>query len=256
MKLSIHYYILSLNNETSKLFEGFRDELIDIHNMGFPYHFPVGVGIAAESNSQDARIRESLITTDQRFDQYYEQDPLRLVIVGDNNSLAVFQSLTMHGEVILGRVEGDYTSTSPRDLGKIVWPVVMDAMAGKMENAMYDLEEATVRKDIAIGIDEVALAVETESPSTLFVEEDYHAKGSMSNSEQSLLLTKYVDLWEVFNDVVDIIIEKVLETDGNVIFMDSGSLIKYQRIALVPNMKTKINSRAGARERGKIPASS
>jgi hypothetical protein len=141
--------------------------------------------------------------------------------------------MTTHKEVLIGMVEGDYTATSPHDLGMIVWPVVKEAIAGANKNAMLDLATADKVKKVVSGIDAVGQLVETETGSTLYVEEDYHVKGSIRKTDHSLIISKHVNLLEVIDDVVDIIIEKVLKMGGTVIFLNSGSLIKFERIALI-----------------------
>ena len=67
----------------------------------------------------------------------------------------------------------------------------------------------------------------------MYVEEDYHVKGSIRKTDHSLIISKHVNLLEVIDDVVDVIIEKVLKMGGTVIFLNSGSLIKFERIALI-----------------------
>jgi hypothetical protein len=58
-------------------------------------------------------------------------------------------------------------------------------------------------------------------------------KGSIHKTDHSLIISKHVNLLEVIDDVVDIIIEKVLKMGGTVIFLNSGSLVKFERIALI-----------------------
>ena len=69
--------------------------------------------------------------------------------------------------------------------------------------------------------------------STLFIEEEYHVRGSIRMGDQSLVISKNVDIWDVIDDVVDTIIEKVLKLGGTIIFMNDGSLTKLGRIALI-----------------------
>jgi hypothetical protein len=229
MQASIHYYVLSLSKAKSMLYEGFRDKLIDIQDG----MFPLEISQVGKSAPTEALLREFYNQTDQHFAHYYEQDPHRLVVVGEKSNLAIFDGLITHQDILIGKVEGDYTATSPRDLGKIVWPVVKEAIAGVNKNAMRELAKAARMKKIIFGIDAVGHSAETEKASTLYVEEDYQVKGSIRRTDQSLIISKHVDIWEVIDDVVDIIIEKVLKTGGNVIFLNSGSLIKFDRIALI-----------------------
>ena len=69
--------------------------------------------------------------------------------------------------------------------------------------------------------------------STLLVEEEYRMKGSIVKTDKSWMILEQVDIREVFDDVVDRIIEKVLETGGTVIFLKCGTLAAHQRIALI-----------------------
>jgi hypothetical protein len=171
--------------------------------------------------------------TDQRFEKYYKQDPLRLVVVGEKHNIAIFDEVMNHQDILIGTVQGKYTGTSPHDLGKIVWPVVKDSLAGINKNALGKLAIAVRLKKIISGIDAVGRSVETETGSTLYVEEDYHVKGSLHKFNQSIIISKHVDISEVIDDVVDLIIEKVLRTDGTVIFLNSGTLANLGKIALI-----------------------
>jgi hypothetical protein len=229
MQPSIHYYVLSLSEAKSRLYEGFRDKLIDIQDG----MFPLEISQVGNPVSKDTQLREFFRRTDQHFAHYYQQDPHQLVVVGEKSNLAIFDGLITHQDILIGKVKGDYIATSPHDLGKIVWPVVKEAIAGTNKNAMRELAKAARMKKIVCGIDAVGLSAETEQGSTLYVEEDYHMKGSIYKMDQSLIISKRVDIWEVIDDVVDLIIEKVLKMDGTVIFLNSGSLAKRERIALI-----------------------
>jgi hypothetical protein len=233
VKLTAHYYVLSLSEQTSRLYEAFRDTLIDIQNKGFPIESSAGMGDTVEPGLRNSQLREFIRTADQHFDHYFRQDPLRLVVVGERKSLSIFESVTSHQDVLIGRVEGDYAATSPHDLGKIVWPIVKEAMAGTSEKAMHDLETAASSQNVASGIDAVGHLAGSGVGGTLFVEEDYHMKGGIRETDHSLIMSQDLDIREVIDDAVDAIIEKVLEKGGNVVFLERGSLTKLQRIALI-----------------------
>jgi hypothetical protein len=233
VNLTTHYYVLSLGGHTSRLYEAFRDTLIDILNKGFPIESSALAGDAGEPVLEEDRLLEFIRTADRHFDHYLRQDPLRLVVVGEGRYLSLFRSVTSHQDVLIGMVEGDYTGTSPHDLGKIVWPIVKDAMAGTGEKAIRDLETAENSRSVASGIDSVGHAAGSGTGGTLFVEEDLHIKGGIREEDHSLVKSEDLDIREAIDDAVDAIIEKVLKKGGNVIFLESGSLTKLQRIALV-----------------------
>jgi Bacterial archaeo-eukaryotic release factor family 3 len=233
VKLNTHYYVLSLGEHTSRLYEAFRDTLVDILNKGFPIESSAdlsGTVAAAQGHSQS---QEFVRTADEHFDHYFRQDPLPLVVVGEKNRLSMFGSVTSHQDVVIGKVEGNYIATSPHDLGRIVWAIVKEAMAGASEQAMHDLEKAGRMHNVASGIEAVAHLTGSETGGSLFVEEDYRVKGSIDKADHSLIMPENLDIREVTDDAVDAIIEKVLCKDGHVVFLESGSLTNFQKIAFI-----------------------
>jgi hypothetical protein len=215
------------------LYEAFRDTLIDIQNKEFPIESAAGMRGSVDQTTGDGGLREFIRTSDRHFDHYFKQDPLRLVVVGERKHLSVFDSVTAHRDVLLGRVEGDYAATSPHDLGKMVWAVVKEAMAGAGERAMRELEAAESSRNVVSGIDAVAHVAGSRTGGTLFVDENYHVKGGIRETDHSLVGAENLDIQESVDDAVDAIIEKVLEKGGNVVFLVNGTLARFQRIALV-----------------------
>ncbi len=224
MKLSTHYYVLSLSEDTSRLFEGFRDILIDIRTAGFPCKNPPDLKPSAPTASTTEPTRKFFGRVDERFSRFLYQDPLWVVLVGEQHCLSLFQQVTTHGDALIGFLPGDYTTNTPRDLGTIVWPIIKKALAGSNDRALFELEAATESKRIAVGIAAVGQTLEKEGAYLLFVEETYQVKSAPAwkNARN-----------ESIDDPVDILVERVLSGGGNVVFLDSESMIRYQRIALV-----------------------
>jgi hypothetical protein len=140
--------------------------------------------------------------------------------------------VTAHGDAVIGKVEGDHAAASSRDLGQIVWPVVKEAMSGIIRGAMRELEIWDEREGSVSGIEAVARAVKMGERGTLLVEDDYHLRGSIGKTDRSPIISPDVDVRDVVDDAVDAIIDKVLESDGNVIFAPAGSLAGRGRIVL------------------------
>jgi len=227
--LSTHYYVLSLGAKTNKLFEAFRDSLIDVENQGFPVEAPAW----KSKDVVQSQLQGLARNVDECFGHHYTLDQLSLVVVGEKGMLSAFNSVTAHETAVIGRIEGDHTATPARGLGQIVWPVVKEAMSGGLDKAMLDLEVSVERGQAISGLEAVAGTVNTGVQATLLVEDDYHVRGSISATDRSPVLSPEVDVREVIDDAVDAVIEKVLESGGNVVFMPSGSLSDQNRIVLL-----------------------
>lgn len=233
MHPSIHYYILSLGRKSNKLFEGFRDTLIEIENGGFPLDPTANPSYPAEPTERQKLLREFYKKIDQFFAIFYNQDPLGLVLVGEKMNQSLFRSVSAHNKDIFGALEGNYEATSVHDLGQIIWPIVRESLSGNRERALRELDKAVSSQKVISGLDQVWSSVNSVKGSTLLVEENYRMKGSIVKTDQSWMILEQVDIREVFDDVVDRVIEKILETGGNVIFLDSGSLAAHKKIALI-----------------------
>ncbi len=219
VRLSTHYYVLSLSERTSRLYEAFRDTLIDIENTWFPME-------SSRSPSQpdlnDVQLRALFQRVDHHFAHYYTQDPLGLIVIGTTRDQDMFTSLTAFSNMIIGTADGDHSTTSTRDLGRIVWPIVKAVMANAGEKVERDLAAATLTSNIAVGIDAVVKSVDAGVGATLLVEDGYQVIPEKSSS-----------LIDDVDNVVDIVIDKVLALGGNVIFVENGLLSKFQSAALI-----------------------
>jgi len=219
VKLSTHYYVLSLSEKTNRLYEAFRDNLIDIENTWFPLESIHGPRHAALN---DVQLRTLLQTVDHHFAHYFEQDPLGMIVSGTARNQSAFTAVTAYSKVIIGRIDGDHSTTTPRDLGKIVWPIVKTVMAGAGQKLERELEAASREHNIAVGIDAVVQSVDAGVGATLLVENSYRVQPQ-----------QIATLMDDHDNVVDAVIEKVLALGGNVIFAEDGSLGNFERIALI-----------------------
>ena len=219
VKLSTHYYVLSLSDRTNRIYEAFRDTLIDIENTWFPL---TSSRSPSQPDLDDTQLRTLMQRVDHHFAHYYWQEPLAVVLAGSKRNQSMFASLTEYSGVIIGQTDGEHPATSLSDLGSIVWPIVKGVMASAGQRMERELEAASRAHNIAVGIDAVVQSVDAGVGATLPVEDGYRV-----TPPESLSIVDDAD------NVVDVVIDKVLALGGNVIFVENGSLGKFQRIALI-----------------------
>jgi hypothetical protein len=237
--LSTHYLVLSLSERNNSLYECFRDTVIDIRNEGFPV-----VPSAADRRRADDGdpLRDLMCTVDRRFGEHYKKEPLGVVVIGESAMQSVFASVTEHEDAIIGRVDGDFTTTSPHDVGRVVWPVVKEAMSGIENEVTRNLEDAKNAERLICGIDSVGHWAGVVVGSTLVVEEEYRVRGTIRKVDNTTMILPDVDLREPIDDVVDTIIESVLRLGGHVVFTKTGALHEQQRIALILSQEGKLQT--------------
>lgn len=226
---STHYYVLSLSAENTDLYEAFRDALIVVENQGFP----VTPTISASATPEHDSLRVLMRSVDKCFDSYDSRERLGLVVVGDEELQSAFDSITTHGSAVVGRVRGDRAGISANALGQIVWPVIKELMSAVQDRAIRELDDCAREGCVASGLNAVVAATNAGDPGTLLVEDDYHVRGSLAAGTQAPVLSENVDVRDVNDDAVDAVIERVLGSGGNVMFMQSGTLAGQGRIVLL-----------------------
>lgn len=232
MHLSTHYYVLSLNQQICRLYEGFRDTLIDIQNGGFPFELQAGPkGI--RSTTADSPLQEYFIEVDKRFSPFYEQDPLCLILLGKAKHMTLFKSISAYQETVIGTVNVDQQATEPDKLGENIWLVVKQALAGANQKTIQDLLAVQDASNVAVGIEAVGQWAHSGRGSALFVEEDYHVKGRFREIDYALTISEEMDIRDINNDAVDLVIDQVLAVGGKVVFVNKGALESFQRMAML-----------------------
>lgn len=233
IQLNILYYVLSLSERRSRLFEGIRDTLIDIQKTGVPFEAPSRDNENYRLLYKLERLGEFLYETDQHFSRHFAQDQLRMVLIGERKLLSIFNSTTVHHHVLMGEIEGDTSAVSSSDLGKIVWSVASQVLTGESDRTRNEHQAPAESKMIVLGFDAVGRTVQSVDVSTLFVEDDHHVRGGISKTDGALVLSPHVDVSEVIDDTVDLIVERVRAKAPNVVFLRSDTRTKFQKIALI-----------------------
>lgn len=206
--------------------------LVDIQNTQFPMKFSRDLCNSVESVAENTALLAFFRKADRHFAHYFRQDPLRLILIGEKKNQILFKSITGFQEIIIGAIHGAHEKTTLTDLGKMTWSLVKEGLAGANEMNLSDLQTAQKLHHVVSGIEAVGLLADMGTGATLFVEEDYHVMGQIIRTDHSLGISE-ADVREIIDDAVDIIIETVLETGGNVIFLDANALVEFRRIALI-----------------------
>ncbi len=234
------YWTLVLSEKPTRLFESTRDSLIEVKDGGFPMihegpggeqPLPGGVGVR-KSAYRDVRHRQFFRQVDAALKPFLADDPLPLVVVGVDRFLSFFQEVTSHRNSILTTVTGSHGKSTPHKLGRLVWPLVDANLAEQRKMVLTELEKAVGERKFVSAIGEVWRLTKEGRGRLLLVEQDFHFPARVD--ETGMHLTGADDTApDVMDDAVDEIIETVLSKQGQVVFVDNGTLEKYQRIALI-----------------------
>ncbi len=241
MNRSPRYWVLALSEKSTRLFEGAHDTLVEITGHGFPMvhtgpggesALPGGFGVN-KSAYRDEYTRKFFREVDAAFGEVAKSDPLPLLLVGVDRHLAFFNEMTRHGSLLAGSMQGNYDATSAHDLGKLLWPLVLEAKETRRQELLQELDAAVGAQRSSSTLGEAWLQAQMGRVATLLVEESYHQPARLSESGMLLTLVDEVGGLDVVDDAVDDLVEVVLQKGGQAFFFDDGALAQHGRVAVI-----------------------
>ncbi len=187
----LRYWVLSLSEQPTRLYEGWRDTLVEITEGGFPMThegpggaepLPGGFGVK-KSAYRDERHRQFFRQVDAAFGKLAAEDPLPLVLVGVDRYLAFFNEVSKHKAAVIATLTGSHDKTAPHELAKLVWPLAQaNLLSRRQEQAMQALNTARAANKFAAGVDEVWDLARDGRGAILLVEEDFHYPATLDAS--------------------------------------------------------------------------
>jgi hypothetical protein len=192
---------------------------------------PGGPGIN-RSAVRDEALRTFYRSAEDAVVAVQKANPLPLVVVGVDRNLAFYREVTRQADSVIGMLAGNHDQTSPSALGKLVWPVFDAGATLRRTEALVQLDRAVSAHRHASGIDQVWRAAAGGKCRTLLVEKQFKYPADLSPDGNRLL--PYTGKGPAaLDDAVDEVIERVMETGGEVFFYGPGDLAVHQQIAAV-----------------------
>ncbi len=234
------YRVLTLSEKPTRLYEASTNVVSEYTAKPFPLthkgpggasKLPGGQGINRSAVRADAH-RQFFTKVAEAVAVLQKQDPLPLVVVGVDRYLAFYEEVTGDVESIIGLVAGNHDTTSPRDLGRLVWPVFQAGATHQRTRALMRLDAAVSANRHASGIDQVWRAAYDKRCQTLLVDTDFSHPADLS-PEGDQLLSYTGKGAAALDDAVDDLIERVIADGGEVFFYEPGTLELHQQIAAI-----------------------
>jgi hypothetical protein len=233
------YRVLVLSHE-SRLYDGWTTVLEEHRGKPFPLthrgpggatKLPGGQGVN-RSAARDAAQRAYFKKVDEAVASVQQADPAPLLLAGVERNLAFFREVTSQAKSIVGMLAGNHDRTTPNALGKLVWPVFDAAETLRRTEALVTLDDAVSAGRHASGIDQVWRAAVDAKCRLLLVEKDFSYPADLSDDGYRLL--KFTNKGPAsLDDAVDEVIERVVNTGGEVFFYSPSDLEVHQKIAAV-----------------------
>ncbi|MEU5881583.1 hypothetical protein [Spirillospora sp. NPDC047279] len=235
------YWLLSISDQQTRLWDGQGEELTEFTGRGFPI-VPAEDGeerttrhsprLARHGDEQHRQLIREVVAA---LHTVLGKDRRPVIVAGVTRHQAFFDEFSGPGVTVAGRIDGSYEGAPAAQLAELARPVLQAYEDFREVAVLTELEAARSIQRYAAGLAEVMTLVEEGRGEHLVVERGYYApavktEGELVPVEGPLGALKGAD---VVDDVVDNIIETALEYGGEVTFVSDGFLVDHDRIALV-----------------------
>lgn len=249
---SLPYYVLHLDEKKARLYKGKLKHLEEINNKDFPlaYHNEQEYQPPAQSSSyagyahvksferdkaalEKRRFESFLHHADELIDDYIK-DSEAIILCGVKRYTSAFLNRTNHGEKIITVINGNYEWVNTTEVAAMAWPAIQAFIAEKMIDEISDFKEKTGEGLAEEGVLPVWDAIAEGRGLKLLLEKDYHVQGFLEKQySYQLYLQPPKEPHIILKDAISELIERMLDKDGKIIFVENGMLRKHQSIALI-----------------------
>lgn len=240
MNRTPRYWVLSLADNNTRLFEAVRDDLTEAEHDAFPMdigHHGGERGAQRERLSEgayrDEFNRQFMREVANNLEKIRESDPLPVAVVGVERSIAYFREVMPDKKAIIATLTGNHEKTNTTELGKLIWAEVKQSLEAERQAKLETLRHAVGARRFVSGAGEVWRYAHDGRGDLLLVEDNFYYPARLDESGRHITPAEDVEAPDVIDDAVDEIIEAVLQKGGTIGFVPDGTLKDHQGIALI-----------------------
>jgi len=231
-----NYYILCISRKMIRLIEAANESVVnEIKNDNFPIindsYLESDDIRKAWANVHDNYAKEFFHIGDKLFNEYSNKNPNPVILAGDVRNISYYKEIANNINIIIGHIEGNYDETKVHEIVKQAYSVVLNYVSHKQEKALEELDAAKKEKKLLTDINDIYAAAKEGRGLKLLAEKNYIQPAKIENSK--IILKDNPSGSDINDDVINEIIELVINSKGNVMFMDINKLTEYNKIALI-----------------------
>jgi hypothetical protein len=235
MHASETYYVLAISKQKARLFEGHCDKAYEITAKPFPMDNQIYTTDRLNRSmgaKEDSRLREFFNRVDKNFLEIYKEEPGELVLMGVEANVADYQSVADEAKLVIGAIHRNGDAAKDHEVASAAWPVVSEVLRQRRQEAIALLEKAVSEQKFSSDLKEIWRMTNQGRCEALYVEKGFF-QPAIIHDHETIELTEDASAPGVCEDIVDEVIEIALQMKARVVFVDNGSLDKFQRMAMI-----------------------
>jgi len=230
-KILQDYLVLVLGGKQCRIFSGSQGKLrkivADAAETVYAYvnEVPEKVANFSDTGKRRENVMEKFLRhMDNSLSLILNANPLPVFILGSERTAGHFKSLTKNKAAIIDYVFGNYEHASPESILETITPYLEGWENVRQTAILHRMEEAAGNRHLSAGMNEVFEQACLHKGKLLLLEKDF---------DYSQVSRPVFTGFPLVKNVVEETIEKVLESGGEVDFVEPGMLKKYDHIAMI-----------------------
>lgn len=239
----LHYWVLVLSTNRTRLFEGSSEDVEEVLSPYFPFPYdgprsgdpdnplPGGFGINP-SAYRDEQYQHYFRRVGDAVRQTIEENQ-PLVVIGVERNRSFFAEACAHHFEIIAELDGNMDNASPHEIVTRIKPALQQYLDHRSFAACQELEDAMNTGRYTCSLADMWHFAHQGRAALLVVERDYAPAGRWDAEHRTFTLVDDPTVPGVIDDVVDDIIEATYQHKGRVVFVSPGQLHRCKHIGMV-----------------------
>lgn len=235
------YLVLLLSAKESRIYLGssgsFKRIVSNVpqHVAAYRNEISEPIGIFSDpSHRKEVMLEKFLRHIDNGLGFILKSYPLPLFVMGAERTTGHFKKLSHNTARIAGCVHGNFESATEPEIRNALAPHIADWNKVRQQDILLQIDSAVNQGKLISGISPVWDEASNRTGRLLVVEKDFISPTLYSSQLGPVFPQEVINGKSYYaRDAVDEIIGKVLESGGDVEFVEPGLLENYNRIALI-----------------------
>ncbi len=239
----LHYWVVVLSTDRTRLLEGYGNHLVEVQSSHFPFPYdgpqsgdpdnPLPGGFGKDpSKYRDEQYRHYFRRVDEALRQTIGTTQPLVVVIGVERNRAYFAEVRSSHYTIIAELDGSMSDATPHQIASAVAPALDNYVEQRAAAALEELADAIKAGRYTCSIADMWHFSREGRADLLLVEQNYSVPGRWDAEHRTFTLADDPTEPGVIDDVVDDIIEATILHKGRVTFIPDGRLQPCHQIAM------------------------
>lgn len=230
------YYVLVFSRRHARLIEAFNDKVVrEIANDDFPMTNPVietDPLILTMAQGQNNIMEKFFIEVDKALTTVTNERPLPVVLSTEKSNADHYMKVARKKERFIGHINMNRDEDPAHRIVTDAWDKVQEFLKEQNKGRIDDLKKAVSSGQFFSDYNDIWRAIEEGRGRTLFVKKGLIKPAIVKNGQIRLVDEPIPTEDEMVEDIIDVMIARMMEKGGETIFIEGDELAEFQDLAM------------------------